>query len=169
MGRQYAAPGVLERVDELVDELVDEWADAVVLVGRLRRGESLDQIALGGLPTGERATLEACVTYAQSCTGAAAAEWGAESPTPVVVTDRRILVGHPHRGLVSLWHVDLENLQLARTDRGWHLDLHPVGINPHVRLSGGAAPVVALHVAHTVFPNTWSRLSGLLPLLDSAA
>jgi hypothetical protein len=70
---------------------------------------------------------------------------------------------------MSLWHVDLENFQLARTDQGWHLDLHPVGINPRVLLTGDAVPLVALHVACTVFPSTWARLSGLLPLLDSAA
>jgi hypothetical protein len=143
------------------------WLDAVVLADQLRRGHPLPRLDSPGLSPGERASLEAEAGYAQ---------WRGASQEPtraevsrLVVTDRRILVDHPGRGLVTLRHVDLENLQLARTGPQWHLDLLPVGINPRVRLTGGAAPLIAVHVAHTVFPATWARLSGLLPLLDAAA
>ena len=144
------------------------WADAVELAGRLLRGASLAHLELGDLPAGERATLETTLTYEQQCPRGETRR-GEASPADVVVTDRRILVSRPLRGLLSLWHVDLENLQLGVTGQQCHLDLHPVGINPRVRLTGEAAPMVALHVAHAVFPSTWARLSGLLPLLDSAA
>lgn len=158
MGHQMTAPAVRHG-----------WADAVALAGRLQRGESPSTLELGGLPAGELATLETVVTYEQSGSRRRQSPWGEPAPTDVVVTDRRILVSHPRRGLLSLWHVDLENLQLGLTGQQWHLDLHPVGINPRVRITGDAAPLVALHVAYTVFPSTWARLAGLLPLLDSAA
>lgn len=143
------------------------WADAVALTERLRQGHPLPRLEVAGLPAGERATLETEAGGAQWRGGSPEPEWGDESR--LVVTDRRILVAPPRLGGVSLWHVDLENLQLHRTGPEWHLDLHPVGINPRVRLTGGATPLIAVHLAHTVFPSTWARLSGLLPLLDAAA
>lgn len=158
MGHQMTAPAVRHG-----------WADALALAGRLQRGESPSTLELEGLPAGERATLETVVTYEQSGSRRRQSPWGEPAPTDVVVTDRRILVSHPRRGLLSLWHVDLENLQLGRSGQQCQLDLHPVGINPAVRLTGDAAPLVALHVAHAVFPATWPRLSGLLPLIESAA
>ena len=143
------------------------WSDAVALTDQLQRGQPLPCLEVTGLPAGERATLSTEVGYARWRGDGLDPGWDDESR--LVVTDRRILVDHPRQGLISLRHIDLENLQLARTGPEWHLDLHPVGINPRVRLAGGAAPLIALHVAHTVFPNTWARLSGLLPLLDAAA
>lgn len=143
------------------------WADAVALMDQLRQGRPLPRLDLAGLPSGEQASLEAEAGYAQWRGAGQEPAWPEESR--LVVTDQRLLVDHPGRGLVSLRHVDLENLQLARTGPQWHLDLLPVGINPRVRLTGGAAPLIAVHVARTVFPATWARLSGLLPLLDAAA
>ena len=145
------------------------WADAVVLTERLRRGQPLPRLVGTGLLEGEHATLETEAHFEQWCGSGPAPSRDDWSPVQVVVTDRRILVGQPRPGGVSLWHVDLENLQLGLAQGQWYLDLHPVGINPRVRLTGGSAPLVAVHVAHTVFPETWVRLSGLLPLLDSAA
>lgn len=145
------------------------WGDALSLSGRLQRGQPLPSLELQALPVTEHATLDTLARVDQWRAGGYEPVWGDEPPAQVVVTDRRILVNHDWRGGISLWHVDLENLQLGRTEEGWHLDLHPVGINPRVRLIGGAAPVVAVHVAATVFPSTWARLSGLLPLLDSVA
>ena len=144
------------------------WSAAVAQAGRLQLGHGLPTVELDGLPAGEHATLETSVTYEQQC-APRESPWAEPSPTQLVVTDRRLLVSHPLQGLLSLWHVDLENLQLGLAGGVWHLDLHPVGINPRVRLTGGSAPLVAVHVAHTVFPSSWARLSGLLPLLDSAA
>ncbi|SDP52559.1 hypothetical protein SAMN04489867_2782 [Pedococcus dokdonensis] len=143
------------------------WADAVALADRLQRGERPADLGLGGLPADERATLQTSASYEQQC-APREDHWGEPSATQVVVTDRRILVSHQHRGLLSLWYVDVENLQLARAEDGWALDLHPVGINPHVRITGPTAPLVAVHVAHAAFPRTWQRLSGLLPLLEAA-
>ena len=145
------------------------WVDALALAGRLQLGQPLPHLEPQGLPVGERATLETRARVDQWRAGAPQPVWGDESSAQVVVTGRRILVNHDWQAGISLWHVDLENLQLGVTDQEWHLDLHPVGINPRVRLIGGAAPLVAVHVAATVFPTTWARLSGLLPLLDSAA
>jgi hypothetical protein len=144
------------------------WAEAVAVIDRLREGQTLPRLDGTGLPDGERVSLETEASYQ---------EWGWSegqrtredwSPVQVVVTDQRILVAQPRLGGISLWHVDLENLQLGETDGRWQLDLHPVGINPRVRLTGGSTPLIAVHVAHTVFPETWSRLSGLLPLLEAA-
>lgn len=145
------------------------WSAAVAQAGRLQLGEPLPTFELGGLLVGERATLDAGAGLERWRAGRPEPFWGDESAVRVVVTDRRLLARHDRWGATSLWHVDLENVQLGRTDGQWHLDLHPVGINPRVRLTGAAAPMLAVHVAHTVFPGTWSRLSGLLPLLDSAA
>ena len=145
------------------------WVDALALAGRLELGQPLPILDLEALPMGERATLHTSARFDQWRAGAPEPVWGDDSTARVVVTDRRILVNHDWRGGTSLWHVDLENLQLGLTDQEWHLDLHPVGINPRVRLLGGAAPLIAVHVAATVFPSSWARLSGLLPLLDSAA
>jgi hypothetical protein len=145
------------------------WADAVALADRLRRGQPLPRLEGTGQLDGEHATLEVEAHYEPwpgSTDEPLRHDW---EPRQVVVTNRRILVAQPRPGGVSLWHVDLENLQLGVTDGLWCLDLHPVGINPRVRLSGGSAPLVAVHVAHTVFPATWSRLAGLLPLLGFAA
>ena len=145
-----------------------DWLDAVALTDRLREGQPLPCLEGAGLLDGEQASLETEASYQQwgwSRGQRTREDW---SPVQVVVTDQRILVAQPRLGGVSLWHVDLENLQLGETDGQWQLDLHPVGINPRVRLTGGSAPLIAVHVAHTVFPATWSRLSGLLPLLESA-
>jgi len=177
------------------------WSDALDLAGRLHGGRPLPRLELGALAEGEHATLEASATYAERSMGQHRGHgpaWVDEARADLVVTTLRILVGHPERGVLSLWHVDLEHLHLehlpfeqnhlaedhrdlqheqahqASLGRGgeggeWRLDLHPVGINPRVRLTGRAIPVVALHLAHTAFPTTWSRLSGLLPLLEQAA
>ena len=145
------------------------WAAAVAQAGRLQLGQGLPTVDLANLRAGERATLDTHARPDRWLAGEHEPFWSDESTARVVVTDQRILVTPDWRGGMSLWHVDLENLQLAHTDRGWHLDLHPVGINPRVRLAGDAAPLVAVQLACTVFPSTWARLSGLLPLLDSAA
>lgn len=143
------------------------WLDAVALAARLQGGEALPRWQTPSLADGEWATLEAEATYEQPTRRHQRDEVGWPL-AGLVVTDHRILVDHPERGPVSLWHLDLENLQLTRTGTQWHLDLHPVGINPHVRLGGDSAALVALHVAHAVFPATWPRLAGLLPLIDAA-
>lgn len=145
------------------------WVDAVVLADRLRGGRPLPRLVGTGLLDGEDATLETEAHFEQWCGSRRSPSRGDWSPVQVVVTTLRILVGQPRPGGVSLWHMDLENLQLGLTDGQWCLDLHPVGINPRVRLTGGSAPLIAVHVAATVFPTTWARLSGLLPLLDPGA
>ena len=145
------------------------WSAAVAQAGRLQLGQSLPTLDRRDLRSGELATLDTRARVHQWQAGGPEPVWGEVSPAQVLVTNRRIVVNHDWRGGTSLWHVDVENLQLGRADGQWHLDLHPVGINPRVRLTGGSAPLIAVHVAHTVFPATWARLSGLLPLLDSAA
>lgn len=144
------------------------WADAIALMGRLRSGGPMRRLdgVEAPLAEDEQATLLAAAAYDQ-WTASVVPDPGGSAPVELVVTDRRILVDHP-RGSRSLWHLDLEHLQLFHTSAGWELDLHPVGINPHVRLSGSAVPLVAVHLAHAAFPRTWDRLAGLLPLLDAA-
>lgn len=89
--------------------------------------------------------------------------WRERQESPVVATDRRLLIATAAHGWLSFWYSGIQEFYPEPTE--WLL----VAVWPDtapVRLSGLAAPYLAAHIAAHIVPREWVSWPQLGPLVQ---
>ena len=80
--------------------------------------------------------------------------WGDRQGASVLATTERLVLNHRLRGWESLWLVDLVEYDTSFHQPDWWLDLTWDSVR--LRLSGLAVPLLAVFVASTTQPLSWT-------------